>query len=244
MYTNQKYNYENFKLNLMNDILELRKRIIYVIIGFAIVFFILFHFANDIYLLLAKPLLTYLPSGTKLIALDITAPFFVPLKLVAICAIVISLPNTILQIWLYIAPALYKHEQKILFFITIYAILLFILGIIFCYYIVLPTLFKFISYIKAADINMMTDINRYLDFVLSLFLTFGICFLLPVFIFLLIYFKIISSTKLKSLRPYIFVGCFIVAAILTPPDILSQIFLALPLYLLYEIGLFSVKFIN
>ena len=222
---------------LINNLIELRKRLIYTIIGILIAFLALFKFANDLYGIIAKPILAVAPLATKLIATDITSPFFIPMKLTLVCAIVISLPNTIFQIWRFLAPAMYLHEKKMLITTILCASVLFILGIIFAYFIILPTFFKFIGNFKSASIEMMTDITKYFDFVLNLFLIFGITFQTPVLIYLLIYFKLVSRYKLKKIRPYMFVGSFIIAAILTPPDILSQTMLAIPLYLLYELGI-------
>ena len=227
--------------NIISHLFELRRRLIYILVAYLMVFLPLFHFSNTIYDALAKPLLTYLPVGSHLIATDVTSPFFVPLKLTMIVALFISLPNTIYQIWQFIAPALYRNERKLILITIVSVLFLFILGMVFCFYVVLPTLFHFISKIKAPDIAMLTDINKYLDLVLSLFIIFGIAFQMPIIIYLLIYFKIVTYRKMISLRKYMFVAVFIIAAIVTPPDILSQIMLAIPLYLLYEIGILISK---
>ncbi len=224
--------------NLILHLIELRKRFIFILIGFFIVFAILFHFDNLIFDYLAKPLFAYLPKTSNLVATDIIAPFFTPLKLSIILAIFISLPNTFIQIWAFIAPALYLHEKKIGAYCVIIAILLFAIGISFCYFLVLPILFKFINSVASPNITIMADITKYLDLILNLFLIFGICFETPLIIYLLIHFKILPINTLKKARPYIFVASFIIAAILAPPDILSQILLAIPLYLLYEVGIF------
>ncbi|MFN7094909.1 MAG: twin-arginine translocase subunit TatC [Burkholderiales bacterium] len=226
---------------IVTQLIEIRKRLIFMLIGFAIVFFGLFHFANTIYAVLAHPLLIYLPHGTTLIATDVTAPFFVPLKLTVIVALILSLPNTLYQLWCYVAPALYYQERKLFLLTTFMGIILFLSGILFCYFIVLPLLFGFIGQIKSSQIVMLADISKYLDFILNLFLVFGLCFQMPIVIFLLIYFKIVDHAKLLNLRPYIFVACFILAAIVTPPDVFSQTLLALPLYLLYELGMLVGK---
>ncbi len=232
------------KQELINNLIALRTRLIYILIGFIGVFLILFKFANDLYAILAKPILSYIPLESKLIATDITSPFFIPLKLTMLCAFIIALPNTIYQIWQYIAPAMFRHEKRMIMITFICVLILFILGVLFCYFLVLPTLFKFIGEIKSSEISMMTDISKYFDFVINLFFVFGLCFQTPIIVFLIIYFKLVSYAKIKKLRPYVFVGCFIVAAILTPPDILSQIFLAVPLYLLYELGMIIAKIIR
>ena len=227
--------------DISTHLIELRKRIIYIIIVFLLIFGVCFHYSNQLYDFIATPLLKYLPKGTQLVASDITSPFFAPLKLAGLIAFIIVLPHTIYQIWKFIAPAMYKHEKSWLITIIFVTCSLFATGIIFCYFIVLPVIFTFISNIKATNIIMLTDIQKYLDFVISMFLIFGIAFQLPIIVHLLIKFKIVTKTKLKQIRKYIFVGVFIVAAIVTPPDILSQTLLALPLYCLYEIGVFFSK---
>ena len=226
---------------IISHLTLLRQRLIYILIGFLIAFIALYHFSNNLYNIIATPLLQYLPRDTRLIATDVTSPFFVPLKLTGIVALVISLPNTIYQIWQFISPALYRHEKKLILITIISVITLFIIGIAFCFYIILPTLFTFIAKIKANDIAMLTDINKYLDLVLSLFIVFGSAFQMPIIIYLSIFFGIVSYKKMIAMRKYMFVGVFIIAAIVTPPDILSQILLAIPLYLLYEIGIFTAK---
>lgn len=228
----------------ITQLIELRKRLIFIFIGIILAFAILFNFKNNLFELVAKPLLTYLPNGTRLIATDVMAPFFVPLKITAIVAIFLSLPNTIFQIWQYLAPGLYRHERKLLFFIIIFAIILFSIGILFCYFGVLPLLFNFIGHIKATNIEMFTDINKYLDLVLTLFMVFGISFELPIAIFCLIYFNLVQITTIKKLRPYVFVACFILAAIVTPPDIFSQSILAISLYILYEFGIITATVLH
>lgn len=229
---------------LITQLIEIRRRLIFIFIGFIIAFAIVFNFKNDMFNLVAKPLLEYLPKGTKLVATEVTTPFFVPLKISGIAALFLSLPNTIFQIWQYIGPGLYKHERKLLLFVILCAIILFCTGILFCYFLVLPLLFNFINHIKAANIEMFTDIDKYLDLVLTLFMVFGISFQMPIAIFCLIYFNLISIAAIKKIRPYIFVACFILAAIITPPDIFSQSILALSLYILYEFGILAATIFN
>ena len=225
--------------NLTLHLIELRKRLIWTIIGFLLFFLVLSPWANQLYQQLASPISRFLPSGSQLIATDITSPFFVPLKLTAIVAFVLSLPNSLYQIWQFISPGLYKKEQKLFASIIASAFCLFLCGICFCYFLVLPAIFHFINHFKSVEITMFTDINKYLDFVLSLFIIFGIAFEMPVIIFLLIYFGILTIKKAQEMRSYIFVACFILAAIVTPPDVLSQTMLALPLFLLYELGILA-----
>ena len=225
----------------IQQLIDLRKRLIFCALGFILVLAGLFPFSNQIYQLLAIPASKYLPSTTHLVALEVTAPFFVPLRLTAMVAFVLSLPNTIYQIWQFIAPGLYKPERKLLIIVISSSFTLFILGITFCYFLVLPALFHFISNFKSSQITLLADIDKYLGFVLSLFMIFGIAFETPVLVFLLIKFGILKLQTATKIRKYIFVGCFIIAAIVTPPDVLSQTMLAIPLYLLYELGILTAK---
>lgn len=229
--------------NFLSHITEIRRRLIYTIIGFLILFLPLFHFDNFIYQIIAKPLLTHLPNGTKLIATDITSPFLVPMKLAAIVALVLSLPNIIYQIWQFLSPGMYGAEKKLFLIIVPCSIILFILGAIFCYFLVFPVIFDFISRIKSNEISMMTDISKYLDFIISLFIIFGLCFQMPIIIFILVYFEIVNLDKLQNIRRYMFVLAFIIGAIFAPPDIISQTMLAIPLYILYEIGMLGTKLV-
>lgn len=229
------------KPEITNHLIELRKRLIFIIIGLLISIVALFPFCNHIYEFIIKPVGIYLPANTKMIATDIISPFFVPVKLTLLIAIFCSLPNTIYQIWQFIAPALYKQEKLLILNVIISSLILFICGVLFCYFLVLPAIFHFISGFKLSNITMMTDISKYLEFVLSLFTTFGIAFETPVLIFMLIYMGILSIEKARQIRKYVLVGVFIIAAIVTPPDIFSQTMLAIPLYLLYELGLFIAK---
>lgn len=228
----------------IQQLIELRKRLIFCTIGFILILAGLFPFSNQIYQLLAIPASKYLPSTTHLVALEVTAPFFVPLRLTAMVAFILSLPNTIYQIWQFIAPGLYKPERKLLISVIVSSFTLFILGIAFCYFLVLPALFHFISNFKSSQITLLADIDKYLSLVLSLFMIFGIAFETPVLVFLLIKFGVLKLQTATKIRKYIFVGCFIVAAIVTPPDVLSQTMLAIPLYLLYELGILTAKIFN
>ncbi|TXI93920.1 MAG: twin-arginine translocase subunit TatC [Neisseriales bacterium] len=225
----------------ITHLIELRKRIIVSGIGFFIIFISLFPFSNKLYQLLANPIGKFLPKNSQLIATDITSPFFVPLKLTAIVAFIICLPLIIFQLWKFIAPGLYQQEKKLLSGTIASSFILFIAGIIFCYFLVLPAIFHFIGSVKPDSITMLTDIGKYLDFVLTLAFTFGLAFETPVIIFLLIRFGFLSITTATKIRPYMLVGAFVIAAIVTPPDILSQTMLAIPLYLLYELGVITAK---
>jgi sec-independent protein translocase protein TatC len=232
------------KSDLVNQLVEIRKRLIYILLGFVASFLLIFHFLNSIFIFVASPLLHYLQTGVKLVATDVLSPFFVPLKLGIIVAVFISLPNTIYQIWKYISPGLYLREKKMILPLIFFGVILFALGVVFCYYLVLPTLFKFVVSVKSINIEMFMDISKYLDFILTLFLVFGISFELPILIICLLYFGIVDTVKLRKFRPYIFVLCFVLAAIVTPPDVFSQSILALSLYVLYELGILSSYFIR
>lgn len=225
--------------NFINHLIELRKRLMWSLIGFTILFVCFLPWANQIYQSLATPIGKFLPAGTQLIATDITSPFFVPLKLVAMLAFILSLPNTFYQLWQFISPGLYKAEKKLLISTVSSAFILFLAGIAFCYFVILPVIFHFIGHFKSPIITMLTDIEKYLDFVLKLFIIFGLAFETPVIVFSLIRFGFLSLEKAKHIRAYIFVSCFIIAAIVTPPDVLSQTLLALPLYALYELGIIA-----
>ena len=230
--------------NFLLHFIEFRQRLLFILFGFFLAFIVLFHFANDLYTYLSHPLNIYLPVGTHLIATDIMSPFIVPLKLTAIIAFFISLPNSIYHIWKFIAPGLYRTERSLLLVTMGVSVCLFVIGIMFCYFIVLPILFKFIGHIKAPNILMLTDISKYLDLVLNLFFMFGLVFETPIIVCLCVYFNLIKRSTLVSYRRYIVVISFIIAAIIAPPDVLSQTLLAIPLYLLYEIGLYLSKFIS
>lgn len=208
-----------------------------VVLGFVLVFIALFPFANRIYALLAAPLLAKLPAGTHMIATAVTTPFFVPMKVAMMAAFVISLPHSLYQIWSFVAPGLYSHEKKLMMPVIIASCLLFVCGMAFAYFLVFPIVFTFIVNSAPAGVSVMTDIAEYLDFVMTLFLAFGFAFEVPIAVVLMTRFGWVTISQLKEVRPYVIVGAFVVGAVFTPPDIISQFMLALPLWLLYESGL-------
>lgn len=222
---------------LVAHLIELRQRLVRAIIGIVVIFVVLFHWSGDIYALLAKPMMDVLPAGTNMIATDVTTPFFVPMKVTMMVAFVLALPNTLYQIWAFIAPGLYSHEKRLIVPVMASSILLFVLGMAFAYFLVFPVVFGFMTAVTPTGVSMMTDIDKYLSFVLGMFLAFGITFEVPVIVVLLTRFGVLTVDKLRQGRPYVIVGAFIVAAIVTPPDVLSQIMLAVPLWLLYEFGI-------
>lgn len=222
-------------------LLELRDRLLRIVVGFLVVFIALFPFANKLYSLLAQPLLAKLPQGGQLIATGVTTPFFVPMKVAMLTAVVISLPHTLYQVWSFIAPGLYKHEKRFLLPLVVASTLLFLTGMSFAYFAVFPVVFGFIVGTAPAGVAVMTDIGNYLDFVITLFLAFGIAFEVPVAVVLLVRFGIVEIKVLQDIRSYVIVGAFVIGAIFTPPDVISQVMLAVPLWLLYEAGILAAR---
>jgi len=228
----------------ISHLIELRMRLLRAIIGLVVVFIALFPFANHLYTLLAQPLLSKLPEGGHMIATAVTTPFFVPMKVAMLAAFVISLPHTLYQAWSFIAPGLYAHERRFMAPLVFASTLLFFLGMTFAYYAVFPVIFGFLAGSAPAGVSVMTDIGSYLDFVSTLFMAFGFAFEVPVAVVLLVHFGMVNIKTLKEIRGYVIVGAFVVGAIFTPPDIISQFMLAVPLWLLYEAGIFTARFIS
>lgn len=226
----------------ISHLLELRSSLLKVVVGFLLTFIVLFPFANKIYALLAHPLLAKLPIGGQMIATGVTTPFFVPMKVAMLAAFVISLPNTLYQIWSFVAPGLYMHEKKIMLPLVVFSTFLFLIGMSFAYFLVFPVIFGFIVNTAPKGVAVMTDIGSYLDFVITLFMAFGLAFEVPIAVVLVVRFGWVSIKALKEARPYIVVAAFIVGAIFTPPDIVSQFMLAVPMWLLFEIGILVAKF--
>jgi sec-independent protein translocase protein TatC len=228
----------------VSHLIELRNRLLRAIIAVVVVFVALFPFASDLYALLARPLLASLPKGGQMIATDVTTPFFVPMKVAMMTAFLIALPYVLYQIWSYIAPGLYKHEKRLALPLIASSVLLFFVGMAFAYFLVFPVVFGFINKAAPAGVAVMTDINKYLDFVMTLFIAFGVTFEVPVVVIVLVQMGLVSVAKLKEIRPYVVVGAFVIGAIFTPPDVVSQIMLAVPLWLLYELGILFARFIE
>jgi sec-independent protein translocase protein TatC len=221
---------------LISHLIELRARLIRIALVIIVVFIALFPWSSDLYQLLAQPLLTSLPVGGKMIATDVTTPFFVPMKVTLMTAFLMTLPNTLYQLWGFVAPGLYTHEKRLIFPLIIASFILFLTGMAFAYFFVLPVVFHFITSVAPAGIAVMTDIDKYLSFVLGMFIAFGATFEVPIVVIILTRFNIISLQQFKTARPYVIVGAFVIAAIITPPDVVSQIMLAVPLWLLFEVG--------
>ncbi|MGJ8618822.1 MAG: twin-arginine translocase subunit TatC [Methylophilaceae bacterium] len=227
--------------NFVSHLIELRNRLLRALIGLLIAFLGLFPFANKVYALLAAPMLDKLPEGTHMIATAVVTPFFVPLKVAMMAAFVISLPHTLYQLWMFIAPGLYAHEKKLMLPAIVISSCLFVCGMAFAYFLVFPVVFSFILSSAPEGVAVMTDIAEYLDFVMTLFLAFGFAFEVPVVVVLMAHFGWVTTKQLKEMRGYVIVGAFILAAIFTPPDIISQFMLAIPLWLLYEVGVLFVQ---
>jgi sec-independent protein translocase protein TatC len=230
--------------SFISHLIELRNRLLKVVLGFVLVFFALFPFANKIYALLAAPMLAKLPEGGQMIATAVTTPFFIPMKVAMMAAFVISLPHTLYQIWAFVAPGLYAHEKKLMVPVITASSLLFLAGMAFAYFAVFPVVFGFIIGSAPAGVAVMTDIAQYLDFVLTLFMAFGLAFEVPIGVVLVARFGWVSIAQLKEARGYVIVGAFVLGAIFTPPDIISQFMLAVPLWLLYEAGIVVAQFSN
>lgn len=226
--------------SFVSHLIELRNRLLRAVIGFLLVFVALFPFAKEVYALLAAPMLDKLPEGTQMIATAVVTPFFVPMKVAMMAAFVVSLPHTIYQAWMFVAPGLYAHEKKLMLPAIFASTLLFLCGMTFAYFIVFPVVFAFLVGAAPEGVAVMTDIAEYLDFVLTLFLAFGFAFEVPIAVVLMARFGWVTLAQLKDARGYVIVGAFVVAAIFTPPDIISQFMLALPLWLLYEAGILFV----
>ncbi len=218
-------------------LIELRTRVLNSVVAMLLVFVCIFPWASDLYTLLAQPLLAKLPKGGQMIATDVTTPFFVPLKVALMAAFLISLPYTLYQIWRFIAPGLYEHERRWVFPLVAASLLLFFGGMAFAYFAVFPVVFGFITASAPVGVAVMTDIDKYLSFVLSMFVAFGITFQVPIAVVLLVKMNLVTTAKLREIRPYVIVGAFVIGAIFTPPDVVSQFMLAVPLWLLYEAGI-------
>ena len=228
--------------HFITHLIELRNRLLKIVLGFVLVFIGLFPFANKIYALLAAPMLAKLPEGGQMIATAVTTPFFVPMKVAMMAAFIISLPHTLYQIWAFVAPGLYNHEKKLMVPVIAASTLLFIIGMAFVYFAVFPTVFGFIVGSAPVGVAVMTDIGEYLDFVMTLFMAFGLAFEVPIAVVLIARFGWVSVAQLKEARSYVIVGAFILGAIFTPPDIISQFMLAVPLWLLYELGILVAQY--
>lgn len=228
---------------LITHLLELRLRLVRIVYGVGLCFLPLAYYAKEIYSLLARPLMRLLPPGSSMIAVEVAAPFIAPMKLAGVLALIIAMPWVLYQVWAFVAPGLYKSERRLVGPLLASSTLLFYAGIAFAYFLVLPNVFDFLVHVSPTGVAVMTDINKYLDFVLTIFLAFGLAFETPVAIVLLVSTGFITPAQLAARRDYVIVGIFVIAAILTPPDVLSQILLAVPAYLLYELGILVARWV-
>lgn len=223
--------------SLISHLVELRDRLLRAILAVVAVFLCLLPWAKDLYALLARPLLEALPHGGQMIATDVVGVFLVPMKVSLLVAFVIALPYVLYQAWAFVAPGLYSHEKRLVLPLVAASSVLFLVGMAFAYFVVFPVIFKFMASVAPDGVAWMTDIEKYLSFVLTTFVAFGVTFEVPVVVIILVRMGIVTVAKLREIRPYVIVGAFVVGAIFTPPDVLSQLMLAVPLCILYEVGI-------
>ncbi|PHS30711.1 MAG: twin-arginine translocase subunit TatC [Methylophaga sp.] len=228
---------------LISHLIELRDRLLRGLLAVAIIAACLLPFSNDLYHFLAEPLLRHLPESSTMIATEVASPFLIPFKLTLSISILLAIPVLLFQLWAFIAPGLYDNERKLVFPLLFASTILFFLGIAFAYYVVFPLIFGFFTQAAPEGVAIMTDISSYLDFVLKLFFAFGLAFEVPIATLLLIWTRVSTVESLAEKRPYIIVGAFVLGMLLTPPDIISQTLLALPVWMLFELGLFSARFL-
>jgi sec-independent protein translocase protein TatC len=226
----------------LSHLIELRSRLVRAIAAVLVVMLCLFPWAKEIYAALAAPLLHALPKGATMIATDVTGTFFVPLKVTLMAAFLLALPYVLWQAWAFVAPGLYQHERRLALPVIVSSFVFFLIGMSFAYFLVFPIAFGFFANYTPEGVTMMTDIDKYLSFVLTMFIAFGITFEVPVVVIVLVRMRMVSLEKLRSIRSYVIVGAFVVGAIFTPPDVVSQLLLAVPLWLLYEFGILMARF--
>ena len=227
------------EMPLIEHLTELRQRLLYALAGVLAVFFALVYFANDIYQFVSEPLRRFLPPGSTMIATEVTSPFMAPFKLTMVVSALLAMPFVLYQAWAFVAPGMYRHEKRFAVPLLVSSIVLFYLGVAFSYYFVCLLVFGFFTSISPQGVAVMTDINHYLDFVLTMFFAFGFAFEIPVATVLLVWAGITTPEALVAKRPYVIVGCFVIAAVLTPPDVFSQTTMAVPMCLLFELGVLA-----
>lgn len=222
---------------LIAHLTELRSRLLRSVVAILLIFLCLFYFSQEIYALVSAPLRAYLPEGTNMIATGVATPFLTPFKLTLVVSLFLAVPYILAQIWGFIAPGLYQHEKRIALPLLGSSVILFYSGMAFAYFVVFPIMFHFFASVTPDGVDMMTDINQYLDFVLTIFFAFGVAFEIPVATFLMVWAGVVSVETLRRSRPYVVAGCFVVGMVLTPPDVFSQTLLAIPMWFLFELGL-------
>jgi sec-independent protein translocase protein TatC len=230
--------------SFLSHLVELRQRLVRAAVAIVVVFLALSPFMRDIFSILSAPLMSVLPAGTKLIATGVITPFMVPLKLTLFVSFLVALPFVLYQAWAFVAPGLYQHEKRLAGPVIASSVAMFALGMAYCYFVVFGLVFRFIASFAPESVNVAPDIDAYFSFVLGMFLAFGLTFEVPIVVVLLARFGIADVEKLRAARPYVIVGAFIVAAIFTPPDVVSQLLLAVPLCLLYELGIQLARLIG
>lgn len=230
--------------SFLSHLIELRSRLLKAVAAVVVILVALIPLANKLYAWLAKPLLDHLPAGGAMIATDVASPFFAPLKLAFFVALFAAMPFILYQLWSFVSPGLYKHERKLAVPLLASSVLLFYIGCAFAYFLVLPAIFTFMTAVAPAGVAVMPDISRFLDFALVLFLAFGLCFEVPVALVILVAIGAVTTDQLVKSRPYTIVGAFVLAAILTPPDVVSQLLLAVPMCILYEVGIVAARFVS
>jgi len=235
---------EDTQETFLSHLIELRTRLLRAFVAVVVVLLCLFPFAKEIYGFLALPLVRVLPQGATMIATDVTGTFLVPLKVTLMAAFLVALPFVLWQVWAFVAPGLYQHEKRLALPVIVSSVFFFAVGMSFAYFVVFPVAFGFFAGYTPPGVQMMTDIDKYLSFVLTMFIAFGLTFETPVVVVVLVRMGVISLEKLKGMRPYVIVGAFVIGAIFTPPDVISQCLLAVPLWLLYELGLQLARFVS
>lgn len=228
--------------SFLSHLIELRQRLVRSAVAILIVFLAMSPFMKEIFDLLSEPMMAALPTGSKLLATGVTTPFMVPLKVTLFAAFIVALPYVLWQAWAFVAPGLYKHEQRLAAPLIVSSVAMFFAGVAYCYFVVFKLIFRFIANFAPMSVTVSPDIEAYFGFVLGMFLAFGLTFEVPIVVVLLARFGIANVEKLKQVRPYVIVGAFIVAAIFTPPDVMSQLLLAIPLVVLYELGIVLARF--
>lgn len=232
---------EEGEQTLISHLIELRSRLLRAVLAVLAVFLALMPFANRLYSAVAQPMIAKLPAGASMIAVDVASPFFAPVKLAFVAAVTIAMPAILYQAWAFVAPGLYQHERRLALPILVSATALFYIGAAFAYFLVLPAVFTFLTAISPEGVQVAPDISAYLNFVLVIFLAFGFSFEVPVAVVILGVLRWVSIEQMREARPYVIVGAFVVAAIITPPDVISQLMLAIPMALLYEVGIIATR---
>lgn len=225
------------EMTFVEHLVEARDRLLRVLLAVAVFFLVLFPFANELYVLLADPLLRHLPEGASMIATEVASPFLTPFKLALVTSMFLSVPVALHQLWSFIAPGLYRQERRVMFPLLLTSSVLFYVGVAFAYFLVFPLVFAFLTAAAPEGVTVMTDIARYLDFVLKIFFAFGLAFEVPIATIIVVWAGITTRESLREKRPYIIVGAFVIGMLLTPPDVISQTLLALPMWVLFELGL-------